>query len=128
MLVQASSIRVAESFRVLFKMFVVFSPMKCPLQRRHRQRYNQLERRCENRLIRTILSRAIEAIKINSIRWSNVYICCSSLLLSSSTRMTGGFTLSDLLDKPWSQVSSLLPSGTCLQFLSRIVFSIPTAL
>ena len=70
MLVQASSIRVAESFRVLFKMFVVFSPMKCPLQRRHRQRYNQLERRCENRLIRTILSRAIEAIKINSIRWS----------------------------------------------------------
>ena len=23
----------------------------------------------------------------------------------------GGFTLSDLLDKPWSQVSSLLPPG-----------------
>ena len=38
-----------------------------------------------------------------------------------------GFTLSDLLDKPWSQVSSLLPPGTCLQFLSRIGFSIPTA-
>ena len=38
------------------------------------------------------------------------------------------FTLSDLLDKPWSQVvSSLLPPGTCLQFLSRIGFSIPTA-
>ena len=40
----------------------------------------------------------------------------------------GDFTLSDLLDKPWSQVSSLLPPGTCLQFLSRIGFSIPTAL
>ena len=33
-----------------------------------------------------------------------------------------------LLDKLWSQVSSLLPPGTCLQFLlSRIGFSIPTA-
>ena len=38
-----------------------------------------------------------------------------------------GFTLSDLLDKPWLQVSSLVPPGTCLQFLSRIGFSIPTA-
>ena len=35
--------------------------------------------------------------------------------------------LSQLLDKLWSQVSSLLPPGTCLQFLSRIGFSIPTA-
>ena len=25
-----------------------------------------------------------------------------------------------LLDKPWSQVSSLLPLNSCLQFLSRI--------
>ena len=41
--------------------------------------------------------------------------------------LVGYFTLSDLLDKPWSQVSSLLPPGTCLQFLSRIGFSIPTA-
>ena len=32
-----------------------------------------------------------------------------------------------LLDKPWSQVSSLLPPGFCLQFLSRIGFSNPTA-
>ena len=38
----------------------------------------------------------------------------------------GGFTLSDLPDKPWSQVSSL-PPCTCLQFLSRMGFSIPTA-
>ena len=42
-------------------------------------------------------------------------------------QLVGGFTLSDLLDKPWSQVSSLFPTGTCLQFLSRIGFSIPTA-
>ena len=27
-----------------------------------------------------------------------------------------------LLDKPWSQVSSLLPPGSCLQFSSRIGF------
>ena len=32
-----------------------------------------------------------------------------------------------LLDKPWSQVSSLLPPGSYLQFLSRIGFSNPTA-
>ena len=32
-----------------------------------------------------------------------------------------------LLDKPWSQVSSLLPPSSCLQFLSRIGFSNPTA-
>ena len=32
-----------------------------------------------------------------------------------------------LLDKPWSQVSSLLPPCSCLQFLSRIGFSNPTA-
>ena len=42
-------------------------------------------------------------------------------------QLVGRFTLSDLLDKPWSQVSSLLPPGTYLQFLSRIGFSIPTA-
>ena len=40
-------------------------------------------------------------------------------------QLVGSFTLSDLLDKPWSQVSSLLPPGTCLQFLSHIGFSIP---
>ena len=27
-----------------------------------------------------------------------------------------------LLDKPWSQVSSVLPPGSCLQFFSRIGF------
>ena len=32
-----------------------------------------------------------------------------------------------LLDKLWSQVSSLPPLGACLQFLSSIGFSIPTA-
>ena len=32
-----------------------------------------------------------------------------------------------LLNKPWSRVSSLLPPGSCLQFLSRIGFSNPTA-
>ena len=42
-------------------------------------------------------------------------------------QLVGDFTLSDLLGKPWSQVSSLLAPGTCLQFLSRIGFSIPTA-
>ena len=52
-------------------------------------------------------------------------VCTSSLLLSSSTRRR--FTLSDLLDKPLSQVSSLLPPRYVPSFLSRIGFSIPTA-
>ena len=44
-----------------------------------------------------------------------------------AAQLVGGFTLSDLPDKPWSQVSSLLPPGKCIQFVSRIGFSIPTA-
>ena len=28
----------------------------------------------------------------------------------------GGFTLNNLLDKPWSQVSTISPPGTCLYF------------
>ena len=39
----------------------------------------------------------------------------------------GGFTLGDLLDKPWSQVLSLPSPGPCLVFLSRKGFSFPTA-
>ena len=35
-------------------------------------------------------------------------------LLSSSSRKS--FTLNDLLDKTWSQVSSVLPPSTCLHF------------
>ena len=42
-------------------------------------------------------------------------------------QLVGIFTLSDLLDKPWSQVSCLQPPGMYLEFLSRIGFSIPTA-
>ena len=41
--------------------------------------------------------------------------------------LVGGFALGSLLGKPWSQVSSLLPPGTFLYFLSRIGLSIPTA-
>ena len=38
------------------------------------------------------------------------------------------FCTFQLLNKPWSQVSSLLPPGSCLQFLSRIGFSNSTLL
>ena len=44
--------------------------------------------------------------------------------ISSPPELVRGFTLSDLLDKPRSQVSSLLPPGTCLHFSSRIRFSV----
>lgn len=39
----------------------------------------------------------------------------------------GVFTVSGLLDNPWSQVSSRLPPGTCLRVLLRRAFRIPTA-
>ena len=41
--------------------------------------------------------------------------------------LVGGFTLNELLDKSWSQVSTFSPPGTCLYFLSRIGLSIATA-
>ena len=56
-----------------------------------------------------------------------LFLFCFNHHFHFPAQLVGGFTLSDLLDKPWSQVSSLLPPGTCLQFLSRIGFSIPTA-
>ena len=45
---------------------------------------------------------------------------CFSFLFSHTSTF-------QLLDKPWSQVPSLLPPGSCLQFLSRIGFSNPAA-
>ena len=59
-----------------------------------------------------------------------VLFCFDSIFdhhLHFPAQLVGGFTLSNLLDKSWSQVSSPLPSGTCLHFLSRIGFSIPSA-
>ena len=41
------------------------------------------------------------------------------------SQLVGVFTLSDLLDKPWSQVQFLSPPGTCLHFSSRIWFTFP---
>ena len=72
--------------------------------------------------------------QLSSIKYSTSYRFFSFLFLNhhfhfpAQLVFIGGFTLSDLLDKPWSQVSSsLLPPGTCLQLLSRIGFSVPTA-
>ena len=36
-------------------------------------------------------------------------------------QLVGGFTLSDLLDKPWSQASSILSAGTRLHFIAHRV-------
>ena len=40
-------------------------------------------------------------------------------------QLVAAFTTSDLLDKPWSQVSSRLPSGTCLHFYRASVSAFP---
>ena len=51
-------------------------------------------------------------------------ICCTTFFFFSSFIFdTSTF---QLLDKPWSQVSSL-PPGSCLRLVSRIGFSNPTA-
>ena len=54
-----------------------------------------------------------------------VFFLRSFLLPSSSGKIR--FTLSDLPDNPWSQVSPVLPPDTCLHY-SRTGFSIPTFL
>ena len=46
-----------------------------------------------------------------------VFFFVSNQCLYFPAQLVGGFTLSDLLHKPWSQVSSLLPPGMCLQLL-----------
>ena len=46
-----------------------------------------------------------------------VYIFVSNHHFHFPAHLVGGFTLSGLLlDKPWPQVSSLFPPGTCLYF------------
>ena len=48
--------------------------------------------------------------------------------LNFPAQLVGGLTLSDLLDKPWSQVSSFLPPVHMPSiFLSRTGFTIPNA-
>ena len=59
---------------------------------------------------------------------NRIFFLVSSLLLSTLTRMVGGFTLGDLLEKPWTRVSSLLPPSASLYFSWRIGFSIPTTI
>ena len=50
----------------------------------------------------------------------------SQVFLSRSTR-TRGVTISGILDKTLSQVSTVLPYGTFLHIFSRIKFIFPTA-
>ena len=59
-------------------------------------------------------------------RFSFFFMITFALQLNSY--LVSSFTLSGLfLDGPWSQVSSLLHSGTCLHCLSHVGFSLPTA-
>ena len=52
-----------------------------------------------------------------------VFYLLSALSLSSSTRTLRRFTLSDLLNKPWSQVSSLPPPPVgALIFIAHGIF------
>ena len=55
------------------------------------------------------------------------YITCFGDHVYFPAQLVAGFTLSDRLDKPWSQMSSILSPGTCLQVSSRTEFSILTA-
>ena len=70
------------------------------------------------------MSQCLHVVELFSVD-TFLYIFYSVDHFDFSAQLVGGSTLSDLLDKPWSQVSSVLPPGTCLQFSSRIGFSIP---
>ena len=73
---------------------------------------------------------AAAVIKLNQEKKANniefLYVLIFYHHLYFPVQLAGDFTLSDLRDKPWSQVSSL-PPGTCFQLLSRIGFSITIA-
>ena len=67
-LAQAFFIRVADSSRN-FDIFLSHACMKCPLQRRHHERYSE-SRAVKNRMIRTNVFRPIEGARFSSIRWN----------------------------------------------------------
>ena len=48
-----------------------------------------------------------------------IYIIYIFIAFTFPAQPVGGFTLGDLLDKPWSHASSLLPPGTCLHFIKN---------
>ena len=55
------------------------------------------------------------------VRWTTgihlvIFVIFFSYHFYFPAQLVGGFTLSDLVDKPWSQASSLLPPGTCPHF------------
>ena len=64
------------------------------------------------------------------IRWDNAVIVSGTRYVFIlfyfyhfyfPAQLVGGFNLSDLLDKPWSQVSSLLPPGRAFVFIAHRV-------
>ena len=59
-----------------------------------------------------------------SLKWGNLQVC---FYLPPPPFFYFHTSTFQLLDGPWPQVPSLLPPGFCLQFLSRIGFSNPTA-
>ena len=54
-----------------------------------------------------------------------LFICLFQHHFYFPAYLLGGFTFGDLLGRPWSRVSSLIPPTTCLSVLSRIGFRIP---
>ena len=70
----------------------------------------------------------ISVIEKPSTRGIVLFFFCFNNHFYFRAQLVGGFTLSDLLDKPWSQVSAPSPSGMCLHFYrAQAWFSIPTA-
>ena len=76
--------------------------------------------RAENREVRAY----VRTILSTFLRITIFLFFVQSLL---SLPSSGSFILIDPLDKPWSQVPSLVPPGSYLHFLSRIGFIIPPA-
>ena len=97
-----------------------------------------LEKLCQDsRSARTILA----AIEVSTVLYGGLlgynivsagifdspvlFICLFQHHFYFPAYLLGGFTFGDLLGRPWSRVSSLIPPATCLSVLSRIGFRIP---
>ena len=66
--------------------------------------------------------------RVGALAWGRVVVVAAVVVVVVVVAVVFSRTSTfQPLDKPWSQASSLLPPGSCLQFLSRIGFSTPTA-
>ena len=74
------------------------------------------------------LTKATYSTRVTPIVYSlpSLFVFVLSITFHFPVHLVRAFTFSDLLDEPWSQVSSLPSPGTCPNFFPCIGFSVPS--